>query len=632
MSRRPTGVKQLFGVGRGDKRNLRQWPPGTGYPASLPIKTSFGLWYGFRLFDTPAAQEDLAQFTLGQTAPTVGTLGVFANTSGELEVKLNGTLILTSNFPVVDPGSPNEQTTGYDTYLYVSGTGQYGINKSGAIFYRQTYVNSAGETTASSIKGLTALDNTSLKVDSPAGPLAYGQQASYANATEFNLYASASYDGPYYLQNKSPVALGTASYLNPATLVDSGSQPPATNTAQQLLPTTPTSAGYSAGTVAGGTLAARTYYYCLAYQQTNGDTTAASSIKSIAIPADELFSVNFSEEHAGVNASYVIVYAGTTDNIADLSAQTSDLPVTAASWTEPTTGLVSNTDQPPTTSTITTYVPAAPAAGNDSLVSMAYLSFAIYTDRKDGNGPVPNGFINYPISQTAADGSLQGFTVNDSFPASQWAIYFQPPDNLSRFTTPNYPLNQPPGEAYTAPARCSPAAMPQTILRLPPGTPQGPPLGTPTACSLIDDTADYPMINVTTSWVTAAGPYAFTGSLTLPYMFDKNNGTWIPVNSPQDQLDTATVFAAAFACSGETWSMSAAGASWGYANGGQSNVIITGPLSPAVASDTIPNIDGVLGQGASEAVWLCDIYVPYDAPHPTYSDVPIIFRATTTNC
>jgi hypothetical protein len=633
MSRRPTGVKQLFGVGRGDKRNLRQWPPGTGYPASLPIKSSFGLWYGFRLFGTPTTLEKLAQFTLGKNLPTVGTLGVFANTSGNLEVKLNGTTILTSNFPVIDPGSPNEQTTGYDTYLYVSGTGQYGINKgSPLLFYLQTYVNSAGETTASSLNGSEIPDNASLKVDSPAGPLAYGQQASYANATEYNVYASATYGGPYYLQNETPVALGTATYLNPATLIDSGAQLPATNTAQQLLPATPTSAGYSVTTVAGGSLPARTYYYCLAYQQTNGDTTAASSIKSIAIPADQLFSVNFSEEHAGINASYVVVYAGTTDNIADLSAQTSNLPVTAASWTEPTTGLVSNTDHPPNATTITTYVPESPTVGNYSIISDGYLAVAIYTDRKDGNGMVPNGFINYPIQVAGTDGSLQAFTVNDTFPASQWAIYFQPPDNLSRFTTPNYPMNQPPGEAYTAPARCSPAAMPQTILRLPPGTPQGAPLGTPTACSLVDQTADYPMVNVTTSWVTAAGPYAFTGSLTLPYMFDKNNGTWIPVNSPQDQLDTATVFAAAFACSGETWSMSAAGASWGYANGGQSNVIITGPLSPAVASDTIPNIDGVLGQGASEAVYLCDIYVPYDAPNPTYSNVPIIFRATTTNC
>lgn len=632
MSRKPTGVKELFGVGRGDKRNLRQWPPGAGYPASLPIKTSFGLWYGFRLFGTPTAAERLAQFTLGETAPTVGTLGVFANTSGNLEVKLNGTTILTSNFPVIDPGSPNEQTTGYDTYLYVSGTGQYGLNKAGNIYYTMTVVNSQGETAQAFVDPQAIPANADFDALSPAIDVPYGNQATLANATGWNLYAGTS-SGNLTLQNNTPMAPGTNYYINPDSVTNTGRSPPTANTAQELLPATPGTAYFTATTTAGGTLATRTYYYCVAYQQANGDTTAATAIQSITIPANDLFSINFSQDPAGINAKYVVVYAGTTNSIASLSAQTSSLPITAASWTEPTTGLVSNTEQPLSTTQITTYVPEN-MQGTTSLtnVSTGYLSIAIYTDRKDGNAPVPNGFINYPISQTAADGSLQSFTVNDNFPASQWAIYFQPPDNLSRFTTPNYPMNQPPGEAYTAPARCSPAAMPQTILRLPPGTPQGPPLGTPTACSLVDQTADYPMVNVTTSWVTAAGPYAFTGSLTLPYMFDKNNGTWIPVNSPQDQLDTATVFAAAFACSGETWSMSAAGASWGYANGGQSNVIITGPLSPAVASDTIPNIDGVLGQGASEAVYLCDIYVPYDAPNPTYSNVPIIFRATTTNC
>lgn len=635
-----TGIRELFGVGRGDNRNLKQWPPAktplVGYPPSLPIPGSFGLWLGFRLQGQNSLATQIAALVLGKTAPTVGTLGFFVSSSGYMQVKLNGAQILQSNFPIVDPGSSETQTQGYDTTVYVSGTGANGLNSGDYLITATTYVNAKGETTASFEYGqvVYVYNNSYAQIPSPLGPIPYGTESTAANATGWNLYASTA-PNPMTLQNSTPIALGTDFNITLESVTTSGQQLPTTNSAAEILPATPSTGTFTATTTSGGTLAARTYYYCIAYQQANGDTTAATAIQSINIPANELFQVNFSQDSNGINASYVVVYAGTTNNPADLSAQTSQLPITAASWTEPTTGLVSNAEHPPSTSTITTEVPQAPSPLAINVLSSAYISVAIYTDRKDGNGPVQNGFIQYPINTVGADGSLQSFIVNESTPAGNWAVYFQDPQNLSRFVVGTNPQNQPPTQAYSAPARCSPAAMPQTILRQPPGTPAAAPIGTPTACSLVDPNAEYPIIRINCATTVVVETFILVTSVVLDYYFDPANSTWVllqgPVLLPGDTRMFA--FPASLACVGETWQVASAGSEWLYSIGGQCAVEMTTPSqSPIVTSENIPNIDGVLGQGFSEAVFLADVRIPYNNPNPTYTNVPVIARAEVGGC
>lgn len=83
-----------------------------------------------------------------------------------------------------------------------------------------TYVNANGETTESEPADFTPEANEQVQVGSPP---------SYTNATDYNIYAGA-VGGPYYLQNASPIAIGTP-YVLPGTIVTDTANPPTENTA-----------------------------------------------------------------------------------------------------------------------------------------------------------------------------------------------------------------------------------------------------------------------------------------------------------------------------------------------------------------------------------------------------------------
>jgi hypothetical protein len=83
-----------------------------------------------------------------------------------------------------------------------------------------TYTNAAGETSAGATSSYSPSTTEQGVVNSPAG---------VSNATGYNVYVGTS-AGPYYLQNTSPIALGST-YTLPGTPTLSGTQPPATNTA-----------------------------------------------------------------------------------------------------------------------------------------------------------------------------------------------------------------------------------------------------------------------------------------------------------------------------------------------------------------------------------------------------------------
>lgn len=83
-----------------------------------------------------------------------------------------------------------------------------------------TYVNLGGETTPSSGSTETPSSSEQVEVASPSAE---------TNAQWYNIYAGPS-GGPYYLQNTEPVNLGDA-YILPGTLVTNTATPPSSNTA-----------------------------------------------------------------------------------------------------------------------------------------------------------------------------------------------------------------------------------------------------------------------------------------------------------------------------------------------------------------------------------------------------------------
>lgn len=106
----------------------------------------------------------------------------------------------------------------------------------------------------------------------------------------------------------------------------------------------------SATTVAGGTLASRTYFYIVTYVDGGGEGLGSTEF-SQAIAANNLFKVT---KVPGIGAAPLTatafnVYAATTSGAEVLQTPT---PIAiASSWTEPTTGLVTGTVGPPTVNT-----------------------------------------------------------------------------------------------------------------------------------------------------------------------------------------------------------------------------------------------------------------------------------------
>lgn len=91
-------------------------------------------------------------------------------------------------------------------------------------FVATTLLNPSGETTISPPQELVVL------------PTQVGQVASpipYANATGYNVYAGASINGPFYLQNATPGVPGDAGFTLPSTLLTT-TPAPSTNTATYI--------------------------------------------------------------------------------------------------------------------------------------------------------------------------------------------------------------------------------------------------------------------------------------------------------------------------------------------------------------------------------------------------------------
>ena len=90
-----------------------------------------------------------------------------------------------------------------------------------------TYTNNNGETTASPSSSLAVEADYLLEVFSPN---------SVQGAQAWNVYASTSSGGPYYLQTSSPIGIGT-NWTEPTSgLLTSGNTPPATNTTDAVCP------------------------------------------------------------------------------------------------------------------------------------------------------------------------------------------------------------------------------------------------------------------------------------------------------------------------------------------------------------------------------------------------------------
>lgn len=114
-----------------------------------------------------------------------------------------------------------------------------GTSNAAAVFVVTTYLNGSGQTLPSAESTLTPTSAQQVQVASPA---AQGTGAGAAGA--YNVYVGTVTGGPYYLQNSSPVSIGT-SYTIPGTPGGSGSQPPTSNTAAGM--TYSVAIGYGAG-------------------------------------------------------------------------------------------------------------------------------------------------------------------------------------------------------------------------------------------------------------------------------------------------------------------------------------------------------------------------------------------------
>jgi hypothetical protein len=136
-----------------------------------------------------------------------------------------------AGFPNVGFGPPciycvySDYSAAPTNTLPVPGTPQLvtasGTSNGLTIYVEQTLVNAAGETTPSVSASQALTTSTQGQAVSP--------QAAY-NATGYNNYASTSASGPFYLQNPSPIVLGTP-YTFSSPLTTGTATPPVTNTA-----------------------------------------------------------------------------------------------------------------------------------------------------------------------------------------------------------------------------------------------------------------------------------------------------------------------------------------------------------------------------------------------------------------
>lgn len=97
--------------------------------------------------------------------------------------------------------------------------------------------------------------------------------------------------------------------------------------------------------VSGGTLAATTYYVKTTFTSAEGQETLPSAEQSIAVVADDLLTV-VNASATGTVAATWSVYVGTTAGGETLQASGLTL---GATWTEPTSGLSTGGNPPPTT-------------------------------------------------------------------------------------------------------------------------------------------------------------------------------------------------------------------------------------------------------------------------------------------
>ena len=115
-------------------------------------------------------------------------------------------------------------------------------------------------------------------------------------------------------------------------------------------PSIPAASQPTLGSVAGGSLAATTYYVQIAWIDAGGVVGLPSTETSLAVAANELLTVT--NAAAPSWAASWNVYAATASGYETLQ-NTTPIPIGTAVWTEPTGGLTTTGATPPTTTTMT---------------------------------------------------------------------------------------------------------------------------------------------------------------------------------------------------------------------------------------------------------------------------------------
>ncbi|HEV2359516.1 MAG TPA: peptidoglycan-binding protein [bacterium] len=190
-------------------------------------------------------------------------------------------------------------------------------------FVQVTYVNAAGETTASAEGSVALAAGRRLVVTSPPAS---------GSATGYNIYVGTT-AGSETRQNAAPVPIGT-NFTEPLTGLVAGAVPPTTDTSGGL-------AAPGAAALTSSAAAATTFFAQVTYVNARGETTVSAEA-SLAVPAGRLLVVTSPRAFGDATGYNVYISAATGTETKQSAAATA----IGTNFTMPATGLVAGAAPP----------------------------------------------------------------------------------------------------------------------------------------------------------------------------------------------------------------------------------------------------------------------------------------------